>query len=1117
MPHDIIDNRSEKLLDHIKLILPGSERARFAVGYLFLSGLKPIHRHLEQLREIRLLIGNTTDRETLETLAERYKRLDILEEAAEGWRYPKRVEMQRSAEETASNLRTAVSLMDQTDEDEATVRTVLRLIQEERLKVRIYTKGRLHAKAYVFDYGKVYDPFGYEIPREEKGIAVIGSSNLTLAGISHNTELNVLVHGNANHDALVQWFEELWDEAQDFDATLMHELKRSWAVGVVDEKDGVEIMARPYDIYLKTLYELVKDRLEEAERREILWEDDITRDLADFQKVAVHQAVQMIRDYGGCFAADVVGLGKSYIGAAVVKHFERTEHARPLIICPRSLVEMWERYNEVYQLNARVLSMGFLRERDDGLNLLLEDVRYRDRDFVLVDESHNFRYSNRQRYQLLQGFLATGRKCLFLTATPRNKSALDVYYQIKLFHPDDQTDLPIAPPNLREFFRGVEAGDKRLQDVLVHVLIRRTRSHILRWYGYDAETHEKVNPSRFQEYRDGKRRAYVIVGGRHQFFPRRELDTITYSIEETYRGLYAQLRHYLGRPGHDQLSPSPDELTYARYGLWHYVKREKRKERRYADLHQAGANLRGLMRVMLFKRFESSVHAFRETLRRLLRTHQGFLKGLDDGIVPAGEEAQDILYESDQMEETQLIDALRQVSGRYDIADFHVDLLKRHIEQDIRIIDQMLHLVEPITADQDDKLQTLKGWLNKPVLCEGKRLIFTQYADTAQYLYDNLNPYDERDDIEVIYSGDKSRERVVGRFAPRANPWYRFRKGEVELNTVIATDMLAEGLNLQDCDKVINYDLHWNPVRLIQRLGRIDRIGSEHDRIFAFNFLPEIGIERQLGLREKLSARIREIHETIGEDAAILDPSEQLNDEAMYAIYEGRGEALSLFEGDEEEPMDLNEAEELLRLMRRENPAEFERIADLRDGLRTGQASATKGIFAFFASGRYQQVLLLDGEGNVVSGDLSDVLRAITCGEDDAAQPLPEGYNAALMQAKQRFDNEVRQRKAQREHVRSLTHGQRYVVRELRVLFNVTKDDDLRGDMTLLEEAFRGALTTAVTKELNLLRRNGVTGEVLLKELKRIYFQHNLKDMPARNRLAAEEEVPKIVCSEAFV
>ena len=1127
MPHDIIDNRNEKLLEHIWLILSSTERASFAVGYLFLSGLKPIREQLEQLSEIRLLIGNTTNRETLETLAEGYKRLDLLQEATEYWLYQKRVVMQQAAQETAENLRDAVALMDQTDEDEATVRAVLRLIEEKRLKVRVYTKGRLHAKAYIFDYGIVYDASGNPVPREEEGIAIVGSSNLTLSGISHNTELNVVVHGNQNHAELVRWFEELWDEALPFDATLMQELKQSWAVQTVS----------PYDIYMKTLYELVRDRLEDEDRREILWDDAITKDLADFQKVAVRQAVQMIRDLGGCFAADVVGLGKSYIGAAVVKHFERTEHARPLIICPAGLVEMWERYNEVYQLNARVLSQGLLRESDDSVNFLLEDVKYRDRDFVLVDESHNFRHSDTQRYRLLQGFLTTGRRCLFLTATPRNKSVWDVYNQIKLFHPDDRTDLPVTPPNLREFFRGIEQGEKRLPDVLVHLLIRRTRNHILRWYGFDAETHQPVDPSHFREYLDGKRRAYIIVGGKHQFFPKRELDTITYSIEDTYQGLYQKLRGYLGRPRWNQKKPRANELTYARYGLWHYVAPRKQKQSPYTELHQAGANLRGLMRVMLFKRFESSVYAFRETLKRLLRIHSDVLTALSEDIVPAGEEAQRLLYESDQMEESQLFDALRQVSLRYNIADFRIDLLKGHIEQDIRLLDEMLQLVAPITPDKDDKLQTLIQRLNELELAKGKRLIFTQYADTARYLYDNLNPNAQRDDIDVIYSGDKSRERLVGRFAPQANPWFRFHSGETELSTVIATDVLSEGLNLQDCDKIINYDLHWNPVRLIQRFGRIDRIGSEHERIFAFNFLPETGIERELGLREKLRRRIDEIHETIGEDTAILDPTEQLNEEAMYAIYEREGEQLSLFEEDEEEPIDLNEAEELLRQMRQENPSEFERIANLRDGIRTGQRNATKGIFAFFRAGRYQQLVLLDTEGNIVSRELSEALRAIQCSPDEPTQTLPSGYNSALMRAKTKFDEEVKHRIAQRDHTASLTRGQRYVLRELRTLFNATKDDDARGaegvarttaqshraDITLLEEAFRRGLTTAVTKELNLLQRNGVTGEVLLGELKRIYFQYNLRGACDRTRLASqirfcvEEEISRIVCSEALV
>ncbi len=162
-------------------------------------------------------------------------------------------------------------------------------------------------------------------------------------------------------------------------------------------------------------------------------------------------------------------------------------------------------------------------------------------------------------------------------------------------------------------------------------------------------------------------------------------------------------------------------------------------------------------------------------------------------------------------------------------------------------------MVEPITADKDAKLQKLNSILGKKPLKEGKRLIFTRYADTARYLFEVLNPIGKRSDIDVIYSGDKSKSRAVGRFAPKANPEYKRPEGESELFTLVATDVLAEGLNLQDCDKIINYDLHWNPVRLIQRFGRIDRIGSDYDVIYGFNFLPETGIEKNLGLKERLA------------------------------------------------------------------------------------------------------------------------------------------------------------------------------------------------------------------------------------------------------------------------
>lgn len=271
-----------------------------------------------KLDELRLLIGNTSNRETVEMLAEGYRRLDLAAEEVERQTYPKRTEAGRMAQETAGNLRKAVELMDQTDEAEDLISGLIRMIEDKRLKVRVYTKGRLHAKAYICDYGKVFDPSGKEIARHEKGIAVVGSSNLTLAGLTHNTELNVIVQGNQNHQELVRWFDDLWKEAQEFDETMTVELRSSWAAAQVS----------PYDIYMKTLYALVRDRLEGEEEQELLWDDDIFGKLASFQKVAVRQSVQMIRDFGGGFVADVVGLGKSYIGAAIVKHFERTDHAR---------------------------------------------------------------------------------------------------------------------------------------------------------------------------------------------------------------------------------------------------------------------------------------------------------------------------------------------------------------------------------------------------------------------------------------------------------------------------------------------------------------------------------------------------------------------------------------------------------------------------------------------------------------------------------------------------------------------------------------------------------------------------------------------------------------------
>lgn len=1107
--HDIIDNRNTRLVDHINRILDSTQAARFAVGYFFISGLESIADKLSGVKELRLLIGNVTNHDTIEQLAEGYGRLDMVGDAAEAQVYPKRTEIRRMVDEAAKNLRNTIEMMEQTDATECMLSTLASMIEERRLKVRIYTKGRLHAKAYVFDYGQVFDKDGKPVDRHEKGIAIVGSSNLTLSGVTHNTEFNVVVQGNDNHAELVRWFEDLWAEAQDFDPALMEEISQSWAMAPVT----------PYDIYMKTLYTLVRDRVDGDDDGEILWDDEITSRLADFQKVAVRQAVQIIKDYGGVFVSDVVGLGKSYIGAAIVKHYEKTKQARPLIICPAPLVDMWERYNEVYQLNARVLSAGYLHEDHNGTpNFLLSDVRYRDRDFVLVDESHNFRYHNTQRYKMLESYLATGRRCCFLTATPRNKTAWDVYHQIKLFHQDDKTDFPIDPPDLKEFFRLIDRGERKLPDLLSNILIRRTRNHILRWYGYDADTHAPVDSAQFDDYLRGNRRAYVLVGGRHQFFPKRRLETVQYSIEDTYKGLYQQIRRFLGKPatnGHS--STSANELTYARYGIWHYVLKEKQRQEPYASLHRAGANLRGLIRVLLFKRFESSVFAFQETIRRLIDVHEKFLLALDEGIVPAGEEAQRILYESDLETEADLVNALRQNSEKYRIEDFDVGRLRRDTQHDLKLLRKIAVLVDPITPAQDDKLQVLKRLISDEPLKSGKRLIFTEYADTARYLYANLNPDGKRDDIEVIFSGDKSKARVAGLFAPKSNPEHSPKAGETELSTLIATDVLAEGLNLQDCDKLVNYDLHWNPVRLIQRFGRIDRIGSEHDLIYGFNFLPEIGIEKNLGLRAKLRNRIQEIHDTIGEDAAVLEKGERLNEDAMYAIYEQQGVQLSLFE-EAEEFLDLNEAEEIMRQLKKDNPDEYVRISSLRDGIRVAKESAQKGLYLFCQAGNYQRLMMIGEDGNLASRDVPRILGAIKCSPEVPGYALPADSNQMITDAKRAFAKEAKQREAEREHTLSLSQAQRYVLRELRILYTNARDEDQKEQIIRLESAFRRSVTKAVNRELRILRNNSVEGQGLLRSLAGIYHQHDMASWVEQKAVKEKSDAtPRVICSELFV
>lgn len=1094
---DIIDNREARLAQVVREYLPKSRRLSSAVGFFFLSGLREFGDALAGVDEIRLLIGNTSTRETIEQLAEAHNHIEPISDEIESRRFSKRSERAARVRQTADHIRESLALMDQSESDERIATLLIELLKAGTLRVRVYTRGRLNGRAHIFDYRS---------PAQGKGIAVVGSSNLTLAGIEDPTELNVIVRdsdGMENHSALTEWFERLWNEAQDFDALLMQELEASWAAMPVS----------PWDIYLKTLYALVKARGDETE--DALFDDEITRSLADFQRVAVKQAVSLIRRYNGCFVADVVGLGKSFIGAAIVKHFERSEGRRALIVCPKPLEEMWSRYNERYGLNAAVVPMSMLLTSDRGIDLF---ERYPDRDLVLIDESHGFRNPDSQRYEALSTYLqADDRKLCLLTATPRNSRAWDVFHQFKLFHPEDMSELPIDPPDLKAFFKGIEDGTKSIKDVLRHVMIRRTRRHILRWWGVTEDSRlpmVELDDDAARPYLTGEKRCFIRVGDRENYFPKRVLETVRYSIEDTYEGLYGEIRGKLGGP---TSGTGGMALTYARYGLWQYLRPELRDDDRYADLRRTGKSLRGLIRIMLFKRLESSVAAFRVTLERLLQRHELFARAIEDGMVPAGEDAEALLGRAGREDDADILDRLASLTQSYFVTDFHADRLLKDLRNDIVVLRSLLGLIEPITSDRDDKVQTLVSRLRADEWAGRKVLLFTQFADTAEYLGRVIDPDGTRDDVEVMFGQDKSKARVVGRFAPKANPAFAPKKDAPEIMILVATDVLSEGLNMQDCDLVVNYDLHWNPVRLIQRLGRIDRIGSVHEEIYAVNFLPEIGIEQNLGILALLRQRIAEIHETIGEDAQILDENEKVNEEAMFAIYEGDATVLEEPDG-EVETLDLNEAEEVLRRLEREDPEEFARIAGLRDGIRSAKPGVVKGVFALCQAGDYLQPIVVDESGSSVTRDLARILHLIKAERHDPAPAaLPIGFGSRVHAIREEFAQSIRSRAAAKDHSHRMSTGQKYVLDHLNGLMDRESDEGRLALLGMLKAAFSQTPTPAVRKELQRLKKNDSGGQRLVNALQELYTRHRLRDRLGERKVTRCVDVPRIICSEALL
>ncbi|MDI6751278.1 MAG: helicase-related protein [bacterium] len=1040
---DIIDNRKKYLKDEINDRLSGAKEVKFAVGYLYPSGLYQIAERLGELENAKILAG-TLSKDAIEFLAENIASEEELKEDVEIQRKSEKEKIKTTiGNAVGSNIAALPHSLDKEDK----LRRLCKLIKSRKIKIKLYTKHPLHAKAYIFKHKD-------DVARASaaEGIGIIGSSNLTISGFHHNTELNTYVRGQKNFEEMNDWFDKLWEEAIDFEQELTSKIEESWALKTVN----------PYDIYILTLYHLVKGNLEK--HTSTIWNWDDMPPLYSFQKVAIMQAYQWLNEYNGVFISDVVGLGKTFIGAGLLRQLNK----RALVISPPGLVEMWEKFGEKFKIDLQIISRGMLYKGSYNKESILK--KYEGRDVVLIDESHHFRNSKAKMYQELQPFLIN-KQVILMTATPQNTSLWNIYNQIKLFAQSEENIFPVGEAHLRNLFKKAEEGKFPIKELLKHILIRRTRNHIKQFYkGQDEFEIE---------------------------FPERDLKTITYNINDTYHNLYKQIRGLLS------------SLTYARYNLWKYVLDDKKNQKPYTDLKGVVGTLKVFHKINLFKRLESSIFAFRMTIKNLLGIYMKFKTVVEKkGIVPAGEKIQERMYRCDL---NGLLDGIEELAKDYKAEDFDIAKLKKDLKHDIDIFEKVSKDLNTIPEDDDKKLERLREIIEEIKYQDKKEkiLIFSEYADTVNYLKDKLTKSFEL--VDYATGDTKNILRKIQAFSPEANDY----DGQERIDIMVATDVLGEGHNLQDCSAVINYDLHWNPVRLIQRAGRVDRIGSKADVILVRNFLPVDEVEKEINLKDHLQRRIEEIHSYIGEDSQILEEDEQLNQEAMYTIYDKKDIDELEKQGDVE--FSFEEAENIIRQIEKDNPEYLSLIKKMQLGLRSAKEGVgSKGTYAFFRSGCRANLLIKQPDGTIID-DFSKVINEIRC-----ERHCPE--KAVTGKDKERYFNDLNELKAftkaslEKGEIKERVHPEvRRTKRRLQELISDAETQDFIENAEKIDAALNEYFPYHLVPVLKRLNKQKYSEEEYFNELVNIYNKEKLGEIVNRFKSPSKVESIEFICGEILV
>jgi hypothetical protein len=954
---EFVDNRSgntvANAISQAAAYFSNRREIAIATGYFNVGGFSVIAEALEAAPRVRILLGSEPDPPR--------PRRAVLPGTP-----PVQPPLPERLKELRASLEADRDLLPFGPEAVGAVQRLLSFLDRPTTEVRLYRREFLHGKAFIFG--------------DEAGV-LAGSANFTAAGLLHNLELDL---GQYNPDQVRKtrtWFDDLWADAEPFDLAGLFR--------------GRESEYDPYTIYLRMLYELYGAELSE-EIQELPTAPGAKLQLTEFQQLGVRRALRILDKWGGVLLADGVGLGKTFTAGGLIEHHLQNLGWRVLVIAPASLRDAtWDRFLAAHtRFAVEVISYQELATDsqvgdppEDGLpdhrrqHLKLDASEYR---CIVIDEAHAFRSSETTYYRALRRLMAYGgveKRLILLTATPVNNSLWDLYWQLLLFARTESRFAEIGIANLREHIMRALGLDlealtpAHLFPLLDAVSVRRTRNHIKRFFpGATLNTPDGPVP---------------LV------FPTPRLHRVDY--ESARPDDSATAGEFF-----DQVAKAIDGgLSMARYQPDLY--------RRSGNEAAAQQVTSALLLSQLLKRFESSLEAFRRTLRKMIGSHDRFLEILERGYVAVPRISPDAF--DDGLDEEDLDRLLAEDPKAAPATEYLAADLRERVVGDRDLLAALLRRAETIAPAADPKLDALLDTLQNIAQSAGhaderKVIVFSYFADTIDYIREfiettsdsRIGPYRGRTAVTTGPASSDTRQRTVWSFVPLSSG---APPGTSELvDLLLSTDVLAEGQNLQQAGRVINFDLPWNPMRLVQRNGRIDRIGSKHKFVHLYTFFPH-ELNELLELEERLRRKIAQANAAIGVETGILPgdkPVERVFDDTRAEIERVAAEDATLIEEKEAE-LDAFSGEVFREELRQALMMAREReLRALPWGIGSGfVADRQHGVvFAARAGSRveWRFVPLRDGE---LSADRLALLGLARCTPDTSRQ-VPESIRTALFE-----------------------------------------------------------------------------------------------------------------------